>query len=139
MVELPQPGEGRSRPDRCKVSSYCVARMVRRGFEGGDTVSNGVSPGSIITSHHIASLTIPINLHPLRLRAVGLDEERERKKKLTLENSLIKGLVYFELIRIKDVEDRGGNPWRISKQRAVLLWEDGNKELLKPAGDMANQ
>ena len=47
--------------------------------------------------------------------------------------------MYFELIRMKDVEGEDGNPWRISKQRAVLIWEDGNKELLKPAGDMAKK
>ena len=40
---------------------------------------------------------------------------------------------------MKDVEGEDGNPWRISKHRAVLICEEGNKELLKPAGDMAKK
>ncbi|KAK7743345.1 hypothetical protein SLS62_010668 [Diatrype stigma] len=42
------------------------------------------------------------------------------------------GIVYFEVTRLGELEEQGKNPWRISKQRAVKIWEEGNKELMKP-------
>ncbi|KAI1251780.1 hypothetical protein MGN70_006349 [Eutypa lata] len=47
------------------------------------------------------------------------------------------GIAYFEVVRLRDLEERGENPWRISKQRVVMLWEDGNKELVRPMANLS--
>ncbi|RYP32308.1 hypothetical protein DL767_005283 [Monosporascus sp. MG133] len=45
------------------------------------------------------------------------------------------GLVYFEFVRLKDLEEKGLNPWRISKQKFEVAWEEGNKEVMAGIGN----
>ncbi|RYP57942.1 hypothetical protein DL769_009189 [Monosporascus sp. CRB-8-3] len=54
-----------------------------------------------------------------------------------VRNSSLKhngGLVYFEFVRLKDLEEKGLNPWRISKQKVEMAWEEGNKEVMTGIG-----
>ncbi|RYO98814.1 hypothetical protein DL764_006977 [Monosporascus ibericus] len=45
------------------------------------------------------------------------------------------GLAYFEFVRLRDLEEKGLNPWRISKQKYDMAWQEGNKEVLAGIGN----
>ncbi|RYP20381.1 hypothetical protein DL765_002839 [Monosporascus sp. GIB2] len=45
------------------------------------------------------------------------------------------GLAYFELVRLKHLEEKGLNPWRISKQKYEMAWEEGDKEVMTGIGN----
>ncbi|KAL0935188.1 uncharacterized protein CTRU02_209779 [Colletotrichum truncatum] len=38
----------------------------------------------------------------------------------------------FELVRVKELEEQGQNPWRISFHKAVPTWENGNWAVFSP-------
>ncbi|KAK2747482.1 hypothetical protein CKAH01_06659 [Colletotrichum kahawae] len=42
------------------------------------------------------------------------------------------GYYEFELVRVRELEEQGKNPWRISFHKAVPTWENGNWAVLSP-------
>ncbi|KAI1641373.1 hypothetical protein F4809DRAFT_636662 [Biscogniauxia mediterranea] len=44
------------------------------------------------------------------------------------------GRYILDLIRLPELEEKGENPWRISKQTFTAAWYDGNMEVLNTSG-----
>jgi hypothetical protein len=79
VIDLPQPGAARQRPDTASVKAQVNAHMVKRAARGGPLMQNG-------------------------------------------------GLVHYELARIPELEEKGVNPWRVTKHQVAMIgWENGNQ------------
>ncbi|KAK8101326.1 hypothetical protein PG999_011700 [Apiospora kogelbergensis] len=45
------------------------------------------------------------------------------------------GRYEFELVRIKELEEAGENPWRVRRHKCILTWSDGNNRVMEPLKD----
>ncbi|KAK8031830.1 hypothetical protein PG990_001564 [Apiospora arundinis] len=45
------------------------------------------------------------------------------------------GRYELELVRIKELEEAGKNPWRVRRHKCILTWSDGNDLVMEPLND----
>jgi len=45
-------------------------------------------------------------------------------------NPTCQGQCTFEMVRVPELEAKGLNPWRVTKQKIILAFETGNMALL---------
>ncbi|KAI1384151.1 uncharacterized protein F4822DRAFT_62599 [Hypoxylon trugodes] len=48
------------------------------------------------------------------------------------------GRYVLDLVRLPELEQKGVNPWRISKQVTVLSWEDGSSDVMAAVASIGN-
>ncbi|KAK8110803.1 uncharacterized protein PG998_007260 [Apiospora kogelbergensis] len=58
-----------------------------------------------------------------------------RKAAATSESAAGGGRYEFELVRIKELEEAGENPWRVRRHKCILTWSDGNNRVMEPLKD----
>ncbi|KAI2776075.1 hypothetical protein F4815DRAFT_449665 [Daldinia loculata] len=106
IIELPLPFNGATRPDKCRVFANVTAHMVRQAARGGPIMHDGVS-------------LLPPTQCPQHF-------------KLGSANGNIHNQAQFDLdvIRIPELEQKGENPWRVSKQVVEVYWEQGNRDVI---------
>ncbi|KAF3055592.1 hypothetical protein GL218_07030 [Daldinia childiae] len=81
IIELPQPFNNATRPDKCRVFANATGHMVRQAARGGPIMHDGAQ-------------------------------------------------FDLDVIRIRELEQKGENPWRISKQVVEIFWEQGNRDVI---------
>ncbi|OTA68547.1 hypothetical protein K449DRAFT_419213 [Hypoxylon sp. EC38] len=48
------------------------------------------------------------------------------------------GRYVLDLVRLPELEQKGENPWRISRHAAVLTWEDGNSDVMNSVSSIGH-
>ncbi|KAI1660052.1 hypothetical protein F4813DRAFT_401047 [Daldinia decipiens] len=106
IIELPQPFNNTPRPDKCRVFANVTAHMVRQVVKGGPIMHVGVS-------------LLPLVQYPQYFKLGSTDGSTYNQSRLN-----------FDVIRIPQLEQKGENPWRISKQVVDISWEQGNMDVI---------
>ncbi|KAK7967528.1 uncharacterized protein PG986_001805 [Apiospora aurea] len=89
---------------------------------------------------HVAVPSIPdsctvvanVNGHIVRKAATAEAAESAEFASSLLHNG---GRYEFDLVRVKELEEAGKNPWRVRKHKCILTWSDGNPRVMEPMKD----
>ncbi|KAK8065530.1 hypothetical protein PG997_012277 [Apiospora hydei] len=80
-----------------------------------------------------------VNGHVMRKAAAAEAAESAEFASSFIHNGVslasLHGRYEFDLVRIKELEEAGKNPWRVRKHKCILTWSDGNPRVMEPMKD----
>ncbi|KAK8034905.1 hypothetical protein PG993_009900 [Apiospora rasikravindrae] len=93
-------------------------------------IAAGVNIAS--TTPDTCTVVANVNGHVMRKAAAVTATESAEFAGSLIHNG---GRYEFDMVRIKELEEAGKNPWRVRRHKCFLTWSDGNPRVMEPMKD----
>ncbi|KAK8856555.1 hypothetical protein PGQ11_012467 [Apiospora arundinis] len=112
-------------PDQCMVVANVNGHLMRKAAAAAAAPFEAAAGGAGCMAHNGVSS---------RFATIQLSFRQIREKRC-LTSFACQGRYELELVRIKELEEAGKNPWRVRRHKCILTWSDGNDLVMEPLND----